>query len=249
MIDLHGLFCRQRIFLCVVLTATLLASQAHADRLRECQVGAAQMNSNASFSFDPIPFLSLRLKTTTGTGFQLGCAIDVTDSGWFVRGSYQQTAGHIVVDLRFDPEFVTGRFDLHERKWAFDVGHRTELRSDVSLLLSVGYSKSWFEPDDFLLVPPSGGAQFDHRGGLRKDDGGVAVAAGIQWKATEVLGLRVQLRYLDKSMYELLDAKIRSEVLGQVGATVKLSESMSFVLESTIGEQSRATNVGLRWAF
>ncbi len=237
------------VLLYIALTATLLAGQARADKVRECDVAAAQMNSNASFSFDPIPFLSLHLKTTRGTGFQLGCAIDVTDSGWFVRGSYQQTSGHIVVDLRFDPEFVTGRFDLHQRNWAFDIGHRAELWPDVSLLLSVGYSKSWYEPDDFLLVPPSGGAQFDHRGALRQDDGGVAVAAGLRWKATRILGLEVELRYLDKSMYELLDARIRSEVLGRVGTTVKLSESMSLVLEGAVGEQSRASNVGLRWAF
>ncbi|MCH9695502.1 MAG: hypothetical protein K0U72_13400 [Gammaproteobacteria bacterium] len=207
------------------------------------------MNSNARFSFDPIPSLSLNLKAKRGAGFQLDCTIGVADKGWFLRGSYQQTTGHIVVDLRFDPEIETGRFDLHQRNWIFDIGHHAELSSDISLLFYAGYSKSRFEPDDFLLVLPSGGAQFDHRGALRQGDGGFTVAAGVRWKATEAIGIEGQLRYLDKSMYELTDAGIRSEVLGRVGATVKLSDTMRIVLEDAIGEQSRVSNLGLRWSF
>lgn len=235
----------------MALAATLLSSQARAEKVRECDVGASQLHTDASFSFsfDPPPELSLRLKSRRGTGFQLGCSVDVTDSGWFVRGFYQQTNADVVVDLSFNEEFATGRFDMKQRVADFDIGRRYELWPDASLMLSVGYSKSWFEPDKFLLVLPFSGAQFFHQRALRENDGGVTATAGLRWQTTQYLGLNIQLRYREKSAYELTKEGLHREVLGRVGVTVKLVESLQFVLESTVGEHSRSSFAGLRWSF
>ncbi len=217
--------------------------------VRECSVGAARMHTHTGVSFDPIPAVSLQLDSTTGAGFQLGCSTGFEDSGWFVRGSYQQTTGDLRVELRLDDELATGRFDLDQRVVDFDIGYRADLWSNAVLKVSVGYSRSWFEPDSFLMVLPSGGAQFDHRGALAENDAGITVATGISWQAAERLGLDLQLRYRDRSSYELTGAKLRSEVLWRFGTEVKMTEATQLVLETDIGEKSRSSHVGLRWYF
>ncbi len=226
-----------------------IATEDENHSARSCDVGAARMDSNAAYGFDPIPAVSLHLNSTVGSGFQVRCEFGFKQSGWFVRGSYNQTDGHIAVRLRLDDEVATGRFDLHQRLADIDVGYRAELRPGTSILVSLGYTGSWFEPDDFLLVLPSGGAQFDHKGALEESDGGVTITSGIRWQTTERLGIDVQVRYRDRSAYVLTNAGLNSEVLGRVGAVAKLTDSVQLLLENTVGEQSRSMYAGFRWSF